>query len=300
MKILVSGASGLLGSALTQHLSQAGHTVLHLVRHKQDDARDQVLYDIAAGTIEMELLEGLDAIVHLGGASIAKHRWSQEVKDNIRFSRVRSTELLVNALSELSAPPKTFLCASAIGYYGSRGDAELTEEATPGEGFLAEVCQDWEAAAQPAREHGVRVVNMRMGMVLSRRDGALARMLLPFRLGLGGVIGNGLQYMSWIDIDDLVRAIEFLLADPTLQGPVNLVAPSPVTNRTFTKILGRALHRPTLLPLPAFMVKLIFGQMGESLLLDSARVLPKKLEGAGFRFDYATLEDALRHQIRVE
>ena len=232
--------------------------------------------------------------MNLAGESIAARRWTGSVKERIRRSRVDGTRLLAETLGRLTRRPQALVSASAVGYYGHRGDEPLTEESPPGSGFLAEVCREWEAAADPARAAGIRVVHPRLGVVLAGQGGALPRMALPFRLGVGGVIGSGRQYWSWIEVGDLVRAIELCLALDTLAGPVNAVAPIPVTNREFTRALGRVLRRPTLVPLPAAAVRLLLGEMGRALLLDSARVLPRRLERAGFRFRHPDLEAALR------
>jgi uncharacterized protein (TIGR01777 family) len=236
----------------------------------------------------------VDAVVHLAGESIAAGRWTAAVKERIRRSRVDGTRLLAETLARLERRPRVLVSASAVGYYGDRGDEPLTEESPPGVGFLADVARAWEAAADPARAVGIRVVHPRLGLVLAREGGALPRMALPFRLGLGGVIGSGRQYWSWIALPDAVRVIERALADATLAGPVNAVAPAPATNREFTRALGRVLGRPTLLPFPALGVRLLMGEMGRALLLGSARVLPRRLERAGFRFEHPELEGALR------
>ncbi len=294
MKILVSGSSGLVGSALVPFLSSGGHEIVRLIRGWPQPGEAAVPWDPPAGRIEAARLEGLDAVVHLAGENIAG-RWTATRKARIRESRVQGTRLLAETLARLARPPKVFVCASAIGYYGDRGDAVLREDSPPGAGFLAEVCREWEAAARPAAEKGVRVVHLRIGVVLSPAGGALARMLTPFKLGLGGRIGAGGQFMSWIAIDDLTGAIHHALATESLRGPVNAVAPRPVTNREFTKTLGRVLGRPTLFPMPAFAARLTFGEMADELLLASARVEPAKLVTSGYRFRAPELEGALRH-----
>ena len=251
MNVLVSGSSGLVGSALVAALNADGHRVKRLVRAAVRDAEDEVGWDPAGGVLDPAGLEGLDAVVHLAGENIASGRWTTAKKARIRDSRVKGTELLCQTLARLDRPPKTLVSTSAVGYYGDRGDEVLTEDSPPGHGFLAEVCEAWEAATEPAAAKGIRVVRLRIGVVLSPRGGALAKMLPAFKMGLGGRIGNGRQYMSWITLDDLVGVIRFALTNNELSGPVNAVSPNPVTNLEFTKTLGRVLHRPTVLPLPA-------------------------------------------------
>jgi len=290
MKILVSGSTGLVGSALVPFLLTGGHQVARLVR-SQPTAGGEVPWDPAAGRLEATNLEGLDAVVHLAGERITG-RWTAAKKARIRSSRVQGTRLLAETLAR---PPKTLVCASAIGYYGHRGDELLREESPPGAGFLAEVCREWEAAARPAAEKGIRVVQLRIGVVLSAAGGALALMLTPFKLGLGGRVGTGQQYMSWIALDDLAGIIQHALANESLRGPVNAVAPRAITNREFTKTLGRVLGRPTIFPMPAFAARLAFGQMADELLLASARVEPTRLIASGYKFRTPELEAALRH-----
>jgi uncharacterized protein (TIGR01777 family) len=297
MRVLVTGSTGLIGSALVPFLRAAGHDVIRLARVPLRAEEKVVLWDPEAGKIEPSELEGIEAVVHLAGENIAG-RWTAEKKARIRDSRVRGTRLLCEALARLERPPAVLVSASAIGYYGDRGTEILREESPPGRGFLAEVAAQWEAATEPAAQRGIRVAILRFGIVLSPRGGALAQMLLPFRLGLGGPIGSGQQYWSWIAIDDVVRAIQHALHTETIRGPVNVVAPDPVTNREFTRALGRVLGRPTLLPLPATVVRLLFGQMGEELLLASQRVEPIRLLASGFVFQYPDLDGALRHLVR--
>jgi uncharacterized protein (TIGR01777 family) len=295
MKVLVTGSTGFIGSALVPHLVSAGHEVSRLVRTPPKPGGAEVRWDPASGIVETGGLDGVDAVVHLAGESIATGRWTAEKKARIRESRVRGTAVLAESLARLAQPPRTLVCASAIGYYGDRGDQVLTEESPPGSGFLADVCREWEAAADPARTAGIRVVNLRIGVVLSRRGGALAQMLRPFLMGVGGKLGSGRQYMSWIALDDLLRAAAHVLATEALSGPVNAVAPNPVTNVEFTRALGHILGRPTLFSIPAFAVRCVFGEMGDEVLLASARVEPRRLIASGYRFRYAELEDALRH-----
>jgi uncharacterized protein (TIGR01777 family) len=287
MKILVSGASGLIGSHLLPALEAGGHQVFRLARHLTGDAQE-VFWNPPA----QPKLDGFDAIVHLAGESIMG-RWTTERKARILQSRKDGTHSVAAAAAATSPRPQCFLAASAIGYYGPHGSELLAEEAPPGTDFLAQVCQQWERATQPAQEAGIRVVNLRIGLVLSPRGGALRQMLPPFRLGVGGRIGSGKQWMSWIAIGDLIRAILFALSTDTLQGPVNLVAPNPVTNSEFASALGRVLHRPALFPLPAAVVKLVFGEMGETLLLSGQRVVPGKLQASGFHFQHAEIGQAL-------
>ena len=294
MNILVTGASGLIGSALVSALTAAGHGVTRLVRSQPKSGEKAVRWDPMAGTIDPRAFEGVDAVVHLAGENIAA-RWTPAQKVKIRDSRVKGTQVLSEALARLASPPKVLVSASAIGYYGDRGTEILTEDSAPGAGFLAEVCRAWEAATEPARQHGMRVVRLRFGIVLSAAGGALPKMLPPFRLGLGGVLGSGQQYMSWIALDDAVGAIQHAVVTDALQGPVNAVAPQAVTNQEFTKTLGKVLGRPTVFPLPAFAARLMFGEMADELLLASARVQPAKLLASGFSFRYPELESALRH-----
>jgi uncharacterized protein (TIGR01777 family) len=295
MKVLVTGAGGLIGSALVPLLTTGGHRVTRLVRSQPRPGAAEIHWDPAAGVVDVASLEGVEAVVHLAGENIASGRWTTARKARIRESRVRGTRTLCRALAHLSHPPKVLVSASAIGYYGDRGSDPLWENSAPGVGFLADVCRAWEEATQPAVEKGIRVVLLRIGIVLSPAGGALAKMLLPFRLGVGGVIGSGQQYMSWVALDDVVGAAHHALVTDTLQGPVNAVAPYPVTNREFTKTLGRVLRRPTFLPMPAFAARLALGEMADALLLASTRVEPKRLLATGYSFRYSELEDALRH-----
>ncbi len=295
MIIAITGSSGLVGSALIRALEADGHLVRPIVRRPPRDGKHEIRWDPAAGMIDATEMAIVDAVVHLAGENIAAHRWTRPFKDRILSSRVRGTSLLCETLAGLASRPAVLVSASAIGYYGDRGDEPLDESSPPGDGFLCEVCQQWEAATVPARDADIRVVNLRIGFVLSQRGGGLAKMLTPFRLGLGGVIGSGDQYMSWIAIDDLVRVIQFALAAAAVAGPVNAVTPTPVTNREFTKTLGRTLRRPTLCPMPAFAARLAFGEMADEMLLCSARVEPHALAAAGFAFEYPQLEPALRH-----
>jgi hypothetical protein len=294
-RILVTGASGLVGRRLCAELEAAGAKVIRAVRGAVQDPAHEVHWNPETYTIDAARLEGVDGVVHLAGENIAGGRWTESFKQKIRDSRVNGTRLISETIAKLAAKPKALVCASAIGYYGSRGDETLSESATPGNDFLARVCQEWEQACQPAREAGIRVVNVRIGVVLSSEGGALRQMLTPFKLGVGGKVGSGEQYMSWVAIDDVVGAIVFALANSHLEGPVNLAAPGPVTNLEFTKTLGRVLRRPTIVPAPAFGLRLAFGEMADALLLSSTRVTPQRLQAAGYRFRQPELEGALRH-----
>lgn len=294
MNILVTGSTGLVGSAVVPFLTTGGHRVVRLVRGTARGP-DEVEWNPQAGTIDVAKLEGLDAVVHLAGENIATSRWNAAKKARIRDSRVNGTRVLSEALAKLSRKPRVLVCASAIGYYGDRGADVMTETSPPGSSFLSNVCRDWEAACEPARQAGIRVVNLRTGVVLTPRGGALAKMLLPFKLCVGGVVGSGRQYWSWIALDDVVGAIHHAITHDELSGTVNAVSPEPSTNRDFTKTLGRVLSRPTIAPLPAFMVKLLMGEMGEELLLASTRVVPNRLQDSGYQFRCPTLDGALRH-----
>jgi len=295
MRIVISGSSGLIGSAFAASLSAQGHEIVRLVRRREDADTSTAYWDPAVGAIETSRLEGADAVVHLAGESIATGRWSADKKRRIRDSRVDGTRLLSEALADLDRPPSALVSASAIGYYGDRGDEVLTERSELGRGFLAEVGAEWEAVTGPAKAAGIRVVNLRIGIVLASGGGALSAMLPVFRLGLGGPLGRGTQYMSWIEVGDLVRAIEHVLDNEELEGPVNAVSPMPVTNRAFTRTLGRVLGRPVILFVPSAALRLAFGEMAEETLLASARVSPERLVATGFSFHYPELEGALRH-----
>lgn len=295
MKTLVSGATGLVGKALTKSLTNDGHEVVRLVRRERSPGSLEIEWHPDQGRIDAQHLEGLDAVVHLAGESIAAGRWSDARKRSIRESRTKGTSLLSESLASLSQPPKVFLSASAIGYYGNRGDELLKEISAPGSDFLADVCVKWEAATKPAVEKGIRTVCTRFGIILDSDGGALAKMLTPFRMGIGGKVGDGTQWMSWIVLEDVVAALKFLIADESTSGPVNIVTPNPVTNSEFTRTLGRTLARPTIFPMPAFGARLAFGEMADALLLSSQKVEPSVLQDKGFRFSWPTLAPALKH-----
>lgn len=296
MKVLLSGSSGLVGSALVPVLVGDGQQVVRLVRSQPAPGASEVRWDPEAGEINKAGLEGVEAAVHLAGESIAAGRWTAARKARILESRVKGTQLLVEALAGLEQPPKVLVSASAVGYYGDRGEETLTEDNGSGSAFfLSNVCRQWEAATEPAAAAGIRVVNLRFGVMLASAGGALPRLLTPFRMGVGGRLGSGNQYMAWIALDDVVGAILHTLATEALRGPVNAVAPQAVTNLEFTKTLGRVLGRPTLFPMPAFAARLAFGQMADELLLASQRVEPAKLLASGYRFRFPDLEGALRH-----
>ncbi|MBZ0158595.1 MAG: TIGR01777 family oxidoreductase [bacterium] len=297
LHVLITGSTGFVGSALVPFLATGGHRVTRLVRATPEHGIAEVQWDPEAGIIDTARLEGLDAVVHLAGENIAAGRWTAEKKVKIRDSRVGGTRLLCDSLAGLKQPPKVLVCASAIGYYGDRGDEVLTEESTLGSGFLAEVCREWEAAAKSAVQKGIRVVHLRFGMVASATGGALAKLLPPFKMGLGGVLGTGNQYISWIALDDLLGVIAHALTTEALQGPVNAVTPNPVTNQEFTRTLGRILGRFTLFPIPATAAHLAFGEMADEVLLASQRVQPTRLLATGYRFRYPDLEGALRHSL---
>jgi uncharacterized protein len=293
MKILVSGSHGLIGSALIKSLTSDGHEIVRLVRRARALGSPEVEWHPSKGFIDAEHIEGLDAVVHLAGESIASGRWTDEKKRAIRESRVAGTSLLSKTLAQLSRPPASFVCASAIGYYGDRGDELLTEQSGPGKDFLSEVCVAWEDATRPAVEKGIRTVNTRFGVVLDAKGGALEKMLTPFRMGIGGKVGDGKQWMSWIALEDVVKGLRFVLDNAAVNGPINFVAPNPVTNAEFTKKLGAVLSRPTIFPIPAFGARLAFGEMADALLLSSQRVEPQQLQNHGYHFQYAELKAAL-------
>ena len=292
MKVLISGATGMIGSALSRELMDGGNLVTRLTR---SPGSEDVGWDPSRGEIDASRLAGHDAVVHLAGESISEGRWTAEKKRRLLESRRQGTGLLAESLANLPEPPEVMVSASAVGYYGDRGDELVDESSPPGKGFLADVCKDWEAATAPARDAGIRVVNLRIGVVLDTKGGALSQMLTPFKLGAGGVLGSGRQYISWITLEDVVRAIQFCLASSAMSGPVNGVAPEPVTNRELTKTLGRVLRRPTMFPMPAFAARMAFGEMADEMLLGGSRVQPRALSSAGFQWNQPALEPALRH-----
>lgn len=294
MRIAITGASGFVGSALAAHLRAAGHTVVPLVRQRTGgNPTSGASWDPATGNIDAKALGVVDAVVHLAGENVAGGRWTKHRRELLAASRGPATLALCRQLASLPSRPSTLIAASATGIYGDRGDTELTEESAAGTGFLADIAKEWEAGTAPAAAAGIRVVNLRIGMVLDPAGGALQRMLLPFRLGLGGRLGHGRQWVSWITRRDLVEAIGFCLRQASLQGPVLAVSPNPVTNREFTRSLGKALRRPTILPAPAFALRLALGAMADGLLLASQRAVPRALPAAGFRFADPYLAQAL-------
>ena len=293
MRIGITGSTGLVGTRLSSALCARGDRVVPFVRR---EGAEGIHWEPLQGRVDLEGCEGLDAVIHLAGENVASGRWSSAKKDAILQSRKKGTQTLCTALSSLDSPPKVFLSASGINYYGERGDEEVDEESpSVGDSFLTQVCRAWEAPLEGLREAGVRASSLRIGLVLAREGGALAKMLLPFRLGLGGRIGSGRQWMSWIDIDDLVGAFLHVLDAPQSPKALNFIAPTPVTNREFSATLARVLKRPAIFPLPSFLVRILFGEMGETLLLSGQRVLPAELERAGFSFAHPQLEGALRH-----
>lgn len=294
-KIAITGASGLIGSGLTAFLKSGGHQVYRLVRNQADSSKKEIFWQPSSKILNPKDLEGMDVVIHLAGENIAASRWTDMQKARIRDSRIETTKFLADTLAKLDNPPRVLISASAIGYYGDRGTEILREESPKGTGFLSEVSQQWEAATQVATERGIRVVHLRNGIVLSPQGGALAKMLLPFKLGIGGQFGNGDQYMSWIAIDDVIGAIYHIMANEEITGAVNLVSPNPVTNQEFTKILGKVLFRPTIFPLPAFIAKLALGEMANDLLFSSARVHPGKLLANNYNFRHPDLEATLCH-----
>jgi len=294
VKILISGSSGLVGSSLLPFLNENNHEVLRLVRF-QPTAENEIQWLPDQNQIDLNSAGQIDAVVHLAGESIAD-RWNEEKKNKIRESRIKGTKLISDTISQLEQKPKVFISASAIGYYGNRGNEILTEDSVPGDDFLARVCRDWETACLPVSDNGIRSVQLRFGVILSPSGGALAKMLPVFRLGQGGKLGHGRQYMSWVNLEDVTNIIDHVLRTDTLHGPVNVVAPNPVTNSEFTNTLGRVLRRPTIVPgfLGQLATSVLFGQMSEALLLASQRVEPTRLNDSGYNFQYQTLESALR------
>jgi len=295
MKVLITGASGMVGTALSAELKASGHEVVGLTRNRASE--NAVYWNPEAGELDVTQLNGIEAVVHLAGENIAAGRWSDKQKSKIRESRVGGTKLLCETLASMEQKPQVLVSASAIGFYGDRGDEELTEDSSVGTGFLPEVCQEWEAATEPAKAAGIRVVNLRIGVVLSKDGGALKAMMFPFMSCLGGIVGNGKQYWSWIALADLVGVIAHALQTDTVSGPVNAVSPNTVTNHEFTKTLGAVIGRPTIFPLPGFVAKIMLGEMADGLLLASARVLPNQLQASGYEFRYPELKVALAYEL---
>ncbi len=296
LRIAMTGASGLVGSALRAFLSSGGHLVSPMVRREANPTNGEIHWS-AGERFDTKPLEGFDALVHLAGENISGSRWTDAFRERIRRSRVEGTKAVAEAIASLEKPPKVLICASAVGYYGNRGDEELTESSARGKGFLANVCGEWEEAAEPARRKGIRVVHLRLGVVLAAKGGALPRMMAPFRFGLGGPVGNGRQWVSWISLDDVAGAFHAALMDDSLEGAVNAAAPAPVTNRDFSRALGKILHRPSVLPLPAFAAEAALGEMGRALLLDSCRAVPSRLLESGFQFLTPAIEGALSAEL---
>lgn len=298
-RILVSGSSGPIGKALLPTLRANGAHITRLVRNNDQPtySDEQTIAWHPEQPISGDVLSGFDGVIHLAGETIMG-RWTEQKKAKIRDSRVIGTHNIAQALAQAKHKPQIFLCSSAIGYYGNRGDEVLTEESAPGTGFLADVCQQWEAAIQPAAQAGIRTVSIRTGVVLSRQGGALGKMLPAFKMGVGGKVGDGRQWMSWIDVQDLVGAIHHILKSDLLYGPVNMVAPRPVTNAEFTQTLASVLSRPAIFPVPEFAVKLLFGEMGETVLLGSQRVEPTQLVSSGYPFRFRDLRASLQNTLK--
>ena len=293
MRVAISGASGLIGRTLAESLTADGHTVLRMVRDRASAGPDDVYWSVANREIDRDALATADAVVHLAGEPIGARRWTDEQKARIRDSRVIGTDLIATAMAEISDGPQTLLSGSAVGFYGDRGDEVLTEDAAPGEGFLASVTQQWEASADPARAAGIRVVHPRTGVVIAEDGALIEKVRLPFRLGVGGRVGNGRQWVPWISLDDEVAALRFL-HDHDLEGPVNVTGPEPVRNTELTKALGTVMRRPTVMPVPVFALRLLYGEMGVTLATDSTRVRPERLTNAGFTWSHTDLLSALR------
>jgi len=295
MKIAIAGASGLVGSAFIADVEEEGAEITRMVR--DSPKAGEIEWHPNQDAIEPNKLEGFDAIINLAGENVAEGRWTDEKKRKIHDSRVHGTHLISEAIARLKAKPQVFLCASATGIYGDRPDETLDEHSESGGGFLAGVCREWEKATEPASQAGVRVVNLRLGPVLAPHGGMMEKMLTPFKMGLGGKIGSGKQYISWVSIDDVVAAMKLALRDESIRGPLNVVSPNPVTNEQFTKALGDVLSRPTVMAMPAFAARLAFGEMADEMLLTSQKVLPKRLQDAGFKFECPSLENALRKYV---
>ncbi len=299
MRILITGASGLIGKALQRSFSEKGYEML-LAGRGEATHPNEIQWSVEDGFHEEDLsqLEGLDAVVHLAGEGIAGLRWTDEKKKAIRDSRVNGTRNLVNTLAGLKQKPNVLIAGSAMGFYGDRGDEIVTETSGPGDTFLSDVSKEWETESRRAEDSGIRTVLLRTSIVLSKDGGALATMLTPFKLGVGGVVGSGKQWMSWVSLDDVVSVINYAIENEKLRGAVNVASPNPVTNEEFTKTLGDVLYRPTILPLPEFAVNLVFGEMGDALLIDSTRVEPKRLQEAGYKFKFTDLKSALENAVK--
>lgn len=297
LRVAITGATGLIGTALRQHLETRGHQVTPISRREMPGG---IRWDPYAGTIDSRQLEAIDAVVHLAGAGIADRRWSESRKRELRNSRIIPTRFLSERLATLQTRPAVLVSASAIGIYGDRGDEILSETSATGDDFLADLGREWEAAADPARAAGIRVVHPRFGVVLTTRGGALPRMLTPFRLGVAGRLGSGRQWMGWITLEDIIRAIEFVIAEATIAGPLIVSSPNPARNSTFTRCLAKALHRPAVIPVPAQLLRLLFGEMAVATLLASQRVVPSSLLTHGFEFRDPELEPALRNLLHEQ
>jgi len=295
MKTAIAGASGLVGSALIPVLQRDGHEITRLVRSAPKAG--EIEWHPNQDVLNANDFEGFDVIVNLAGENIAGGRWTDDQKRKIRDSRVNGTHLLSEAIAKLARKPQVFVCASATGIYGDRGDEKLDEQSESGGGFLAGVCREWEKATEPASKAGVRVVNLRYGPILARDGGMLAKLLTPFKMGMGGKVGSGKQYISWVSLEDAVRATKFAIDEEAIRGPLNVVSPNPVTNEEFTKTLGHVLNRPTALAMPAFAARLAFGEMADEMLLASQQVLPKRLHSTGFQFELPELERAMRRYV---
>jgi len=292
MKILISGSHGFIGSAVHRSLEQGGAELLRLIRQTQIAHSDEVFWNLPDNFIDHSKLMDLDAVIHLAGENLFG-RWNEKKKQAIYDSRIKSTAFLAQILAAKKHKPKVLICASAIGYYGERGELECTETTEAGDGFLTTVCREWEQATAPASESGIRVVNLRFGVVLGKEGGSLAKMLPAFKMGMGGPLGDGQQWVSWVSIDDAVRAVEFSLNNENISGPVNVVSPQPVRNKEFAQAIGHALHRPEVVPVPKRMLKFMLGEMADETVLASTKVLPHKLQSKGFSFEHPDLETAL-------
>jgi uncharacterized protein (TIGR01777 family) len=299
MRILITGASGLIGTALQRSFDEKGYEMLLASRSEPKSERDiQWNADTGFAKEDLPRLEGLDAAIHLAGESISALRWTDEKKKAIRDSRVHGTRTMIETFAQLEKKPKVFISASAIGFYGDRGDDEVTETSAAGDTFLSDVSKEWESESRRAEDMGIRTVLLRNGIVLSKEGGALATMMTPFKLGVGGVVGSGKQWMSWVSLDDVVGIVNYALENENLRGAINVASPNPVTNEEFTKTLGEVLYRPTFLPLPEFAVNLVFGEMGDALLIDSTKVIPKRLLDAGYKFKYPEIKPALENAVK--